>query len=198
MKKNKAKREKRVRTYEEQHNRAYGNFKKFSSALIWVGILNVLSLIVALIQSVTGNGAIFFTFCFGISNLSFRLLGLVEFFHNGGEWLYYVLIFLIAILFSAGSVLCGVFSTQAKKKYLWLGLLAYTVDMFLIIPCRVHLGENDSVMWMSLGLHIIVIGFLGYGLTLYYKIIDLAIKNKRLAPKKMESEESDGDGRTSN
>lgn len=192
MKKDKIKRPKRVLTYEEKHNRYLGNFKKFASVLIWVGVLNVVSLIIALIQAVTGQAAMFFTFCFGFSNLSFRLLGLIKIFHEGWEWLYYVLVFIIAILFSSISIIIGVFSGQAKKKYLWLGFILYIIDTLAIIPCRLFLGENDSVMWMMFLLHIIVIGFIAFAIMQYYRIIDLAINHQKIKPVEKKGEEGNG------
>lgn len=189
MKKDKAKKEKRVLTYEEKHNRYLGNFKKFASVLIWVGVLNVVSLIVALIQAVTGQSAMFFTFCFGFSNLSFRLLGLIRIFHEGWEWLYYVLVFVIAIIFSSISIIIGVFSGHAKKRFLWLGFILYTIDTLAIIPCRLFLGENDSVMWMMFLLHVIVLGFIAYAIIQYYRIVDLAIRHQKIQPLDEKGEE---------
>ena len=185
MKKERKERPKRVKTYEEQHNAAFARYQKFSGALIWAGILNVVSLIIIIVQGTTGmveNNAITFNFCFGISDLTFRLLALIPYFSNGGEWLYYVTIVVVAMIYSTGAIFLGVMCRKGKIKALWSGAIIYLLDSFFIIPSSIWLSQSVLGMWIMVGLHIVILAIHGYAIVIYYQIVDLAVHYKRISP----------------
>ena len=62
------KKEKKPLTYQEEHNKALDRFKKSSRLIIWVGVLNVISLLIAIINYFTQETTLYFYFCFGYFN----------------------------------------------------------------------------------------------------------------------------------
>ncbi len=191
MKKERREHSKRVKTYEEQHNAAFSRFQKFSGSLIWAGILNVVSLIIIIVQGATGaieNNAVTFNFCFGISDLTFRLLALIPFFTSGGEWLYYLTIVIIAMIYSTGAIFLGVMCRKGKIKALWAGAIIYLLDAFLVIPSSLWLSQSVLGMWIMVGLHVVILALQAYAIVIYYQIVDLAIHYQIINPQVEEKE----------
>ena len=189
MKREKKVREKHIPTYEEQHNYTFHRFQRYAGVMLWAGILNVASLIIVIIQAATGQGEITFNFCFGVSDFLFRLLALIPYFSAGGEWLYYVSIVLVAMAFSAGMIAIGNFARLGKIKFLWMGLIIYTLDAFFVIPSSIWLGESQLGMWIMIALHLLIIGFQLFAIIQYYKIVDLAIHYNVLKGQEEEKED---------
>ena len=174
----KKKKEKPVLTYEEEHNKHFWRYQKSSRVLIWAGAINFVSLIVSIIQSIVSkDSSLFFYFCFGIDDVIFQALALIPFFQTAtGSYFYIASIILVAMMTTAGAVLLSVFASQGKKKWLWASVIVYSVDALIIIPAY-FLGENIASIWMMLGLHLIVLGFLAIAVREYYKIIEIAVKH---------------------
>ena len=164
---------KRPLTYEEEHNKAYDRFKKSSRLLIWVGALNVISLLISIINYFTIQKNLYFYFCFGFNDLIFQSLALIPNFFNNMTILYFIVIVLIALLSSAGAILLSVFASQGKKKYIFGSIIFYLIDTLMIIPCA-FLGESYiSILLMSV-LHIVILSILIVSIYEYYKIIEIA------------------------
>ena len=181
---------KRVLTYEEEHNLHYGRFQRSSHAFLWAAIINVIGLIVTIVQATQGQTELSFYINFASCDLIFRSLALIPYFNSGGEWLYVILIILVAALFSGLAIWLSVTASQGKIKLLWLELILYVVDLFVVLPCYFFFGEAESVLWAMFILHAIVIFFMVWSLYEYYRIKDLAIQHGRL---KEESEEQEND-----
>ena len=181
---------KRVLTYEEEHNLHYGRFQRSSHAFLWAAIINVIGLIVTIVQATQGQTELSFYINFASCDLIFRSLALIPYFNSGGEWLYIILIILVAALFSGLAIWLSVTASQGKIKLLWLELILYVVDLFVVLPCYFFFGEAESVLWAMFILHAIVIFFMVWSLYEYYRIKDLAIQHGRL---KEESEEQEND-----
>lgn len=75
----------------------------------------------------------------------------------------------IAIVFSAISILLGVFASQGKKWALFSGFSFYIADMAMIIGCYA-LGEPTSYLWIMIGVHIVIIAFLSVAVFQYYNL----------------------------
>ena len=167
------KKEKKPLTYQEEHNKALDRFKKSSRLIIWVGVLNVISLLIAIINYFTQETTLYFYFCFGFNDLIFQLLAMIPSFFKDFTVLYMISIIAIALLSSAGAVLLGVFASQGKKKFLWASIIFYMVDTLFIIPCAI-IGESYiSILLMSV-LHIIILAILIIAIYEFYKIIEIA------------------------
>ncbi len=176
QKKEKQKRTKRVKSYEEKHNRRYSWFTKSARILLWVGIFNVISLIVSLIQSVVYGYEMYFYFCFAINDLIYRLLWIyVPWFQTSvGFWFYIVIIIAIAILVTALVTIISLWGAKGKKDWLWAGLIFMAVDTFVILLCYFFAQEDDTSLWLMFSFHMIGVVAQVIALYEYYKIIDLA------------------------
>ena len=174
-------------SYREEHNKAYDRFKKSSRLLIWVGALNVISLLVSIIQFATGTNELFFYFCFGINDVIFQALANIpNFFASYTVW-YFIIIVTIALLTTTGAVLLGVFASQGKKTFLFASLIFYMIDTLAIIPCAL-LGESYiSILLMSV-LHVAILAIIIVSVYEYYQIIAIAEKHGVIKQK----EESEG------
>ncbi len=175
-KKEKQKRAKRVKSYEEKHNKRYNWFTKSARILLWVGIFNVISLIVSLIQSVVYSYEMYFYFCFAINDLIYRLLWIyIPWFQTSpGIWVYTVIIVLIAIAVTAGVTIISLRGAKGKKNWLWGGLIFMIIDTFIILLCYFFAQESDNSIWLMFSFH--MVGVIGQVIAIYeyYKIIDLA------------------------
>ena len=188
----KSKKEKKPLSYKEEHNKALDRFHKSSRLLIWVGALNVISLLVAIIQYTSGNGSLFFYFCFGCNDLIFQAIANIPNFFTNYTVLYFVIIVAIALLTTTGAVLLGVFASQGKKKWLFASLIFYMLDTLCIIPCA-FLGETYiSILSMSV-IHVAILALIVVAVYEYYKIINIAERHGVLKP----NNESEGENNAS-
>ena len=175
-------------SYKEEHNKALDRFKKSSRLLIWVGALNVISLLISIIQFATGSSELFFYFCFGIDDVIFQALANIPYFFAHYTVWYFVIIVTIALLTTTGAVLLGVFASQGKKKFLYASLIFYMVDTLTIIPCAL-LGEiYISILLMSV-LHVAILAIIVVSVYEFYRIIAIAEKHGVLK----QNLESEGD-----
>ena len=193
-KKQKKAKKPRVLSYEEKHNRHYGYFSKASRVLLWAGIINVVSLLVSIIQAYTNEGSsIYFYFCFGFNDLIFKLLyNNVTYFSTSGMWLYIIIIILIAMISSAGSVLLSINAAKGKKFFLWFGFGFYIIDTLLIALCYYFGGESITSIWFMIAFHAIIIAFQCVSLYEYYKIVALAKQYGMLKAKEESEGQKDG------
>lgn len=165
-------------TYEEAHNKAFYRFQKSSQILIWSGALNVLGLIISFIQLNSDTRSFNPFLCYSSNNLLIRALTYIPQL-EGYSILWYVISIIIAIASSSGMIVLGVYAQQGKKYPLFIGTGIYFLDLFCIIPL-VFVGEIVSNMWLAVGVHIIVLFFLGAAIYQYFNIIKLAIKHNKI------------------
>lgn len=162
-------------TYEYEHNRAYSRYRWASRLIIWIGVLNVVSLLVSIIQFTRGEAEPFFYFCFASNDLIFQLLLLIPNFFLNYRWLYFLIAIIIALASTSGMVLLGVYASQGKRKALWASMIIYLIDSLLIIPCY-FVGEYAvSILLMSI-LHIVFLTIIAIAIYYYNKIIIIAEK----------------------
>ena len=155
------KRERAPRSYVQMHNGAVIRYQRASRIMIWAGVLNFVGLIISNIQFVTGQvEKIQFHFCFGISNFFFNLL------RDRAElpdaW-FYIILYGVTLIMTAGAVLLGVYSSQAKKKVLIASIAIYFVDWIMMLLAFFTAIEPQSelmVLFFSGGIHIIITFFL--------------------------------------
>ena len=182
----KNKKEKKPLTYAEAHNKAFWAFHKSSRIMIWAGVLNVAGLIIGIVQRFTESlspsffisdtflsaklGGSFYNFslCFSTNSFVFRLLETLKWADAG----FISLIIGIAILFTAGAVVLGVFASQGKKWALISEIIFYIFDMAMIIPCYL-IGEATIYLWIMIGLHVVILGFLGVAIYQYYNLFTI-------------------------
>ncbi|MDY0177972.1 MAG: hypothetical protein GX807_01185 [Erysipelotrichia bacterium] len=184
MKKTRIKKQKKPLTYVEAHNKAYWAFHKSSRILLWAGILNIAGLLIGLIQAYAEpiyiadyiEGSILFTALGGKTTLNFSLgFAMSAFFSRLIELAalpiagFIVLIVIISIIFSALGVFLGVFSAQGKKWALFTGFGFYLLDTAFIVGCYL-IGEPVSFLWIFIGVHFIVLGFLCVAIFQYYHL----------------------------
>lgn len=180
------KKEKKPLTYAEAHNKAFWAFHKSSRIMIWAGVLNVAGLIVGIVQRFTealepaffitdtylssklGGSFFNFSLCFSTNSFVFRLFEAM----NLGDIGFLSIIIGIAIVFTAGAVLLGVFASQGKKWALVGEVVFYILDMAMIIPCYL-IGEAIIYLWIMIGLHVIILGFLGVAIYQYYNLFTI-------------------------
>ena len=168
------KRERAPRSYVQMHNGAVIRYQRASRIMVWAGVLNFVGLIISNIQFVTGQvEKIQFHFCFGISNFFFNLL------RDRAElpdaW-FYIILYGVTLIMTAGAVLLGVYSSQAKKKVLIASIAIYFVDWIMMLLAFFTAVEPQSelmVLFFSGGIHIIITFFLIIALYEYYKVIKI-------------------------
>ena len=168
------KRERAPRSYVQMHNGAVIRYQRASRIMVWAGVLNFVGLIISNIQFVTGQvEKIQFHFCFGISNFFFNLL------RDRAELPYawfYIILYGVTLIMTAGAVLLGVYSSQAKKKVLIASIAIYFVDWIMMLLAFFTAVEPQSelmVLFFSGGIHIIITFFLIIALYEYYKVIKI-------------------------
>ncbi len=174
------KRERAPRSYVQMHNSAVIKYQRASRIMIWAGVLNFVGLIISNIQFVMGQvEKIQFHFCFGISNFFFNLL------RDKAELLdvwFYIILYTVTILLTAGAVLLGVYSSQAKKKVLIVSIAIYFVDWVMMLLAFFTAVEPQSelmVLFFSGGIHIIITFFLVFALYEYYNVINIEKRFER-------------------
>lgn len=195
MKKRKIRKSKKTLTYAEAHNRAFLAYNKASRVIIWAAILNVIGLMVAIIQqamtkfddyfvfalnSLLGSTVVSsgfqFSLCYGINSFIFRLLEIPFANKLGDQTLsyasYIIILVIIAILISAITVYVSVLASQGKKAALYGEIIFYILDTFMIVGCYI-IGEASEILWILIGLHVIVLFFLGMALFQYYKLFEI-------------------------
>ena len=178
------KREKRKPSYVTLHNNAVVRFQKSSRIFIWAGVVNFVGLIIGNIQYATGNLADPpFYFCFGIANFGLNLIYFKT--ELPIVWLY-VIAYAIALLLTAGAVLLGVFSSQAKKKFLYASVIVYFVDWIFVLLAFFLAGESWMGLLFNGGIHAIITFFLVIAIYEYHNVLNI---EKRFEKPKQENNE---------
>ena len=167
------KKDKTKLTYQEEHNKAYNAFKKASRIGIWAGVLCVIGLLTAIAQQ-SQIGMFNLFLCFGSVDFIICLF-LSNSLLTATPW-FYILSFLIAISVSALFILLSVFASQGKKIPLILMVILYFIDMIFIIPMGLMGLESTGNLWLSIGVHTVIIVFMFIALYEYFNIIKIAQK----------------------
>lgn len=176
MKVKKAK--KKPLTYEEAHNKALRLYSKTALFLLWIGVLNVLSSLIGVIQ-VAKSGGNWPSSGYALAT-SFQIAINFALSHLNIPVWDSLLIFFISVLFGALFAFLGLISTKGYKVPLIIGISLYFLDfiaLFLIYFLYID-PMNMTNFFFSLILHIFLLGGLFVAVYNYIKIIRLEVKYK--------------------
>ena len=175
------KRKKEQLSYAEEHNRAFGAYKKAAMIGIWSGVLNVFGLLIAITQiSQTNSFSLFL--CYGsVDFLICLMMGVHSIISSP---LFYILSFVIAAAVSSGFILLSVFATQGKKISLYIMSGLYLLDLMFILPLGLMGLETLGNILLSIVVHVVIIAFLLIAIYQYDKIVKIAIKHGILKEKR--------------
>ena len=134
---------------------------------MWAGIVSVVGLLISIVQFYTQDPAnqtianVPFYFCFGTCELLFvwfESLGLKD----NIPALFWVIVAVLTLALTAGSVLLALFASQGKKKLLITMVAAYGADWIMVLLKNLFFFERDGMvgLFVSIGLHIIISFFI--------------------------------------
>ncbi|MCR5505481.1 MAG: hypothetical protein K6F07_00580 [Bacilli bacterium] len=179
------KKERRPRSYVAMHNAAVTRFQKASRIFIWAGVLNFVGLIIANIRFVSGDTEQMpFYFCFGISNYLFNVL---HYYTSISQVWFYIIVYALSVLLSAGAVYLGVKSSQPSKKALLTCAALYLVDWIFVFLAFFLAKETWIGLLFNGGIHAIISFFLIFAIYEYYNVFN--IEKQFIKPKPEVKEE---------
>ena len=188
-------RKKKPTTYVEAHNRAFSIFTKASTIMIWAAVFNVFGVMLTIIQYAMNNelAAVFikdsllygqmvsstyqFSLCFSSNSFIFRLLEILNHsIYNSvpileTHW-FYIAIIAIAIAFAGVVSYLSILTKNGKKWAMITNAVFYGVDTIMILGCYL-IGEDISLLWISLGVHIIILFFIAVGIFEYFHLFEI-------------------------
>ena len=154
-----------VVTYEAAHNRAVRQFKKMSMFILWSGVLNIVSAIVAVLRT----GAMDISLSYAFNEMLFRLL--IEHTALSNVWLGISIVGIAAVSGIAFAVL-GIFANMGNRLSLLLAAALYFID-FILIFIFIPYGES---YWTMIVVHIMFMFAAFAAVVTYYQV--LAIEKK--------------------
>jgi len=155
---------KRVTTpvsYEVAHNRAVRQYKKMSIFILWAGVLNVVSTVIAIFQNSTD-----YSLCFSFNNVIFLILG-------QSTPLLKIIIVLIAVASGALFAAVGYFASLGHKAFLFTGAIAYFLDFVVLF---IFINPSNDGYLTSILIHAMLMIAIMFSLFAYYSV--LAIEKK--------------------
>ena len=164
------------------HNAAVTKFQKSSRIFIWAGVVNFIGLIIANVQMVAGKTEQMpFYFCFGVSNYLFNVL---HYYTEIPTAWFYVIVYGLSLLLSAGAILLGVKCSQPSKKALFACVSIYFVDWIFVLLAFFLAKETWVGLLFNGGIHAIITFFLVFALYEYYNVFNIEKQFEK--PKKEE------------
>ncbi len=154
-----------VVTYEAAHNRAVRQYKKMSMFILWSGILNIVSALVAVLRT----GAMDFSLSYAFNEILFRLL--IENTALSNVWLGLSIVG-IAVASGIGFALLGIFANMGNRACLIISAALYFLDfiaIFLFIPY----GES---YWTMLVVHVMFMFAAFASIFFYYQVMSIEKK----------------------
>ncbi len=151
--------------YEVVHNKAVRQFKKMSLFILWSGILNIVSALVAVLK--TGNAD--FALSYGFNDILFRLFMNID--GLSATWLG-IIIVAIAVVSGLLFALLGIFANMGNLGCLIAGTALYILDFiayFIFIPAA---ELNVTII----ALHVMFTFAFGASIFLYFKVLDIQKK----------------------
>lgn len=211
------KRNKKNYSYAEAHNRAFWAFNKSSKIMIWASVFNVIGLMIGIIQQANTDFSSYYLFsegsllfnnvyrsgfqyslCFSTNSFIFRLLEIPFFNVRDGNAMpvaFFSIIIPIAISFSGLMVYISITASQGKKWALYTQTIFYVFDTLMIVGCYL-IGESIDILWIMVGLHVIILVFLGVSIYQYYHlfVIEKIYKgqNQQITISKNQGEKENG------
>jgi len=148
-------------TYEVAHNKAVRQFKKMSIFILWAGVLNVISAVIAIFQNTSD-----FSLCFAFNNVIFLILG-------QSTPLLKIIIALIAVFSGVLFAAIGYFASLGHKAFLFTGAIAYFLDFVVLF---IFISPASSGYLTSILIHAMLMIAIMFSLFAYYSV--LAIEKK--------------------
>lgn len=149
-------------TYDAAHNKAVRQYKKMSLFILWSGILNIVSAMVAVLQTGTAD----FPLSYGFNDILFRLL-----INNSGLSLLWLDISIIAIAVGSGLLFAalGIFANMGNLTFLIISAALYVLD-FIAIFVFIPLAEINITI---IAIHIMFTFAIGASFYTYFKVLDI-------------------------
>ncbi len=154
-----------VVTYEAAHNRAVRQFKKMSMFILWSGILNIVSAVVAVLRT----GAMDFSLSYAFNEILFRIL--IEQTSLSNVWLG-ISIVGIAVLSGVGFALLGIFANMGNRVCLLVSAALYFLD-FIAIFIFIPYGES---YWTMIVVHVMFMFAAFAAIFTYYQVLSIEKK----------------------
>ncbi len=154
-----------VVSYEAAHNRAVRQFKKMSMFILWSGILNIVSAVVAILRA----GDLDFSLSYAFNEMLFRIL--IEQTTLSNVWISLSIVG-IAVLSGVGFALLGLFANMGNKVCLLLGAALYFLD-FIAIFVFIPYGES---YWTMIVVHTMFMFAAFAAIFTYYRVLDIEKK----------------------
>lgn len=147
-------------SYEAAHNRAVRHYKKMSIFLLWAGVLNVMTAVVAVVKG-GGND---YSMCFAFNQILFLLLGSTSL----PAVTQIVLVVAIAVISGAAFALLGYFASLGSKVCLFTGGILYFLDFVALF---IWISPNSSSYVLSIVMHALFLFSIMAALFAYYSVI---------------------------
>lgn len=186
---------KKTLTYVEAHNKAFSIFSKASTIMIWAGVFNVFGVMLTIIQYAMTNelaatfikGSYFygqmvsstyqFSLCFSSNTLIFRLLEILNHSIYASTPIlethfFYAIIIVISIIFAALVSYFAILTRSGKRWAMITNGVFYALDTIMVLPLYL-LGEDISLLWITLGVHIIILFFVAIGIFEYFHLFEI-------------------------
>lgn len=152
-------------TYEVAHNKAVRQFKKMSIFILWAGVLNVISALIAIFQASSD-----YSFCFAFNNAIFLKL---EDLLVASPALLKILIISIAVVSGAIFAAVGYFASLGHRVFLFGGAIAYFLDFVVLF---IFIAPSNGSFLTSILIHAMLMVAIGMSLFAYFSV--LAIEKK--------------------
>lgn len=151
-------------TYEVAHNKAVRQFKKMSIFILWAGVLNVISAVIAVFQNATD-----YSLCFAFNNVIFLILG-------QSTPLLKIIIVLIAVASGILFAAVGYFASLGHKAFLFTGAIAYFLDFIVLF---IFISPSNSGYLTSIFIHAMLMIAIMLSLFAYYSVLAVEKKFKK-------------------
>lgn len=168
-----AKKEKRVQTYSERHNKAVRLYQKSSLFLMWAGIVNALASILGVFgvgTSIDAEGNLVdyrYSMCLSVN----RMINVAL--ENSGldQWVFSLIIVLLSLAFGALFSLFGYLASIGKRTYLLVGGGLYALDFVLFFYA--FLATNWTTYAFGLATHAVIFIAIGIAIFEYFNVLSI-------------------------
>jgi len=154
-----------VVTYEAAHNRAVRQYKKMSMFILWSGILNIVSALVAVLRT----GTMDFSLSYAFNEILFRIL--IEQTTLSNVWMGLSIVG-IAVVSGIGFALLGIFANMGNRPCLIISAALYFLD-FIAIFIFIPYGES---YWTMLVVHVMFMFAAFASIFFYYQVMSIEKK----------------------
>lgn len=168
-------------SYVDAHNNAVSAYKRSTTAIIFIGIFNVVGAIFYLVQiNGVSNNLMGQFLCLGLDMFIFSIPPVASFLINNLPWT--VVIYLL-LFFGTSAIYCwlGAVALRGKKNYLFAGSILYLIDWVFLLCCYFFRNDliSDESLFLMIGVHVIVTVFIFMAIYQYHKVISIEIQHAK-------------------